>query len=315
MPEIIVAGEILAEIMRKRVGARLDAPDDFAGPYASGAPAIFADQVARLGHGVALHGSVGADAFGRFILGRLASDGVDVSAVRCDSELATGVAFITYREDGSREFIFHLGNAAAGVLDDIPARVLVGASWLHICGSSLAGSRPMREAIYRAVELAPETCRIAYDPNLRPELLRGGVEEFRGLSEPVVARAWLVLPGCEELTALTGREGVEDGARTLLDRGVRLVAVKLGAKGATFISGEGTYRCPPYEVRAIDPTGAGDCFDAGVVVGLAEGLPLEEVAALANACGALGATALGPMEGAAWRRDVETFVRSRAGEA
>ena len=59
----------------------------------------------------------------------------------------------------------------------------------------------------------------------------------------------------------------------------------------------------------MDPTGAGDCFDAGFVVGLTEGLPLEEVGRLANACGALGATKQGPMEGAAFRAEVESFIR------
>jgi sugar/nucleoside kinase (ribokinase family) len=61
-------------------------------------------------------------------------------------------------------------------------------------------------------------------------------------------------------------------------------------------------------VEAVDPTGAGDCFDAGFVVGLLEGLPLEQVGQLANACGALGATKKGPMEGAFQREAVEEFM-------
>jgi len=61
-------------------------------------------------------------------------------------------------------------------------------------------------------------------------------------------------------------------------------------------------------VEAIDPTGAGDCFDAGIVVGLIEGLPLHRIGALANACGALATTERGPMEGAAYRAEVEGFI-------
>jgi len=64
-------------------------------------------------------------------------------------------------------------------------------------------------------------------------------------------------------------------------------------------------------VEAVDPTGAGDCFDAGFVAGLLEGLPLEEVGRLANACGALGATRKGPMEGAFVRKVVEEFMRAQ----
>ncbi len=62
----------------------------------------------------------------------------------------------------------------------------------------------------------------------------------------------------------------------------------------------------------MDPTGAGDCFDAGFVVGLLEGLPLDQVGRLANACGALGATRKGPMEGAFVRQAVEQFMQDQA---
>jgi sugar/nucleoside kinase (ribokinase family) len=62
-------------------------------------------------------------------------------------------------------------------------------------------------------------------------------------------------------------------------------------------------------VQAVDPTGAGDCFDAAVVAGMIEGLAPEAIGRLANACGALATTKLGPMEGAAWRPEVEAFMQ------
>jgi sugar/nucleoside kinase (ribokinase family) len=310
--DIVVAGEVLAEIMRKRVGAPLDVTDDFAGPFASGAPAIFADQAARLGHAVSLFGSVGPDGFGRFIRARLEADGVDTSGLQTVPGLATGVAFVSYRDDGSREFLFHLGNAASGVLPDLAPDVFAGASWLHLCGSSLAGSEGMRHALYHAASVAARKgCKISYDPNLRPELLQGGLKKFRRLSEPILRRASLVLPGRDELQALTGRDSVEEGARDLLEIGAKLVAVKLGAEGALFVTAEEVYACRAFPVRAVDPTGAGDCFDAGVVAGLLEDLPLPELAALANACGALGATVMGPMEGAFFRNEVDVFLRKQ----
>ena len=153
--------------------------------------------------------------------------------------------------------------------------------------------------------------KISYDPNLRPELLQGGLKEFQRLSEPILRRADLVLPGRDELKALTGRDTVEDGARALIDRGVKLVGVKLGAEGSLFVSADELCPCAAFPVKAVDPTGAGDCFDAGVVAGLIEDLPLPEIAALANACGALGATALGPMEGACFRNEVDAFLRKQ----
>lgn len=310
MPEVVAVGEALVEIMRRGLGLPLDVVGEFLGPYPSGAPAIFADQVARLGHRVAFVGAVGQDAFGRIIIDRLETDGVVTTELVAMPHLSTGVAFVTYRQDGSREFIFHMGNAAAGALPDVPEVYLAGAQWLHICGSTLAASARMREVCYRAVDNALRLgCDVSFDPNLRPELLMGGLEEFRALCEPVLARASLVLPGTSELAALTGEEDPEAGAEKLLERGASLVAVKLGASGCLLRTREECLQLPPYPVEVIDPTGAGDCFAAGVVCGLLEGLPLEEIGRLANACGALAATEQGPMEGAKFRSEVEAFMR------
>lgn len=85
----------------------------FKGPYPSGAPAIFIDTVARLGHSAGILGGVGKDDFGTCLLGRLKGDGVDVSHVIESDTCATGAAFVTYFADGSRKFIFHMGNTPA----------------------------------------------------------------------------------------------------------------------------------------------------------------------------------------------------------
>lgn len=299
--QIVSLGELLVEIMRKRVDSPLDRPDDFIGPFPSGAPAIFADQAARLGHTVAFLGAVGEDDFGKCLLSRLEEDGVDTSYVARVSGLATGVAFVTYFADGSRRFIFHIGNSAAGQIPEPTAEMFDGTQWLHICGSTLSASEPMRQTCYRACELATAAgTRVAFDPNLRPELL-GGEEALRRICEPVLDSATLVLPSSTEAELLTGVTGTEAAAGALLERGVEIVALKQGKTGCTVFTESETVSVAAYEVEAVDPTGAGDCFDAGFVVGLTEGLNLTETARLANACGALGATVQGPMEGAAQR--------------
>src|SRR6218665_835571 len=81
MEKIMTMGEILVEIMATRRGQSLRAPRSRAGPYASGAPAIFIDQVARLGHPAAIIGCVGDDDFGWLNIERLQRDGVDTSAI------------------------------------------------------------------------------------------------------------------------------------------------------------------------------------------------------------------------------------------
>ena len=309
--EVIAIGELLVEIMRKRVDSPLDRPDDFVGPFPSGAPAIFADQMARLGHSVAFVGAVGRDDFGKCLLDRFATDGVDTSYVTQIDGVATGVAFVTYFSDGRRQFIFHIGNAAAGQMIVADADLFAGARWLHICGSSLSAGEKMREACYEAVRLAEGAgCLIAFDPNLRPELL-GGEEALRQICAPILDVATLVLPSGAEAQVLTGTSDPETACQALLERGVQYVALKRGAAGCTIFTADEVVPVPGFSVDAVDPSGAGDCFDAGFVVGLIEQLPLEEVGRLANACGALAATAMGPMEGAAWRSEVDSFIGRR----
>ncbi len=307
--EVIAIGELLVEIMRKRVDSPLDRADDFVGPFPSGAPAIFADQVARLGHSVAFVGAVGQDDFGKCLLDRFEADGVDVSCVAQIEDVATGVAFVTYFSDGSRQFIFHIGNAASGRMPSPDADLFAGASWLHICGSSLSAGEKMRQACYEAAHLADEVgVQVAFDPNLRPELL-GGEEALRRVCAPILDIATLVLPSGAEAQILTGTSDSETACQALLEGGAQYVGLKQGAAGCAIFTVDEVVSVPGFSVNAVDPTGAGDCFDAGFVVGLMEGLSLEEVGRLANACGALGATVQGPMEGAAWRSEGDSFLR------
>src|SRR6476646_6995539 len=96
-------GEILVEIMAAEPGQSFRAPGRLVGPFPSGAPAIFIDQVARLGHPAAIIGCVGAD-------------GVDTGAIAVMKEAVTGSAFVTYSSAGDRHFIFNITNSASAQL-------------------------------------------------------------------------------------------------------------------------------------------------------------------------------------------------------
>ena len=92
MKKILVIGEILVEIMADTKGNGFLEPTALTGPFPSGAPAIFADQAARIGQPVALISAVGDDDFGRINLERLKNDHVDVSGIFVDPDLPTGSA-------------------------------------------------------------------------------------------------------------------------------------------------------------------------------------------------------------------------------
>ena len=295
MVEILTMGEMLVEIMRPEAGMPLFEVGEFIGPFPSGAPAIFIDTAARLGHIAGIIGGVAEDDFGRCLLDRLKSDGVDLSHVRVFPHHATAVAFVTYFEDGSRKFIFHIDGTPA-VMAGFSATPEVPA-FFHVMGCSLMANDRFRAEIFKAVEHFHRLgARISFDPNIRPELL--GEKDLLEVIGPVLERAAVLFPGLVELELLTGLSDHEQSIRRLFETPVlELIVLKRGRQGASLYSRQQAIHTPAYAVQEVDPTGAGDCFDAAFLCGLLEGRPLAECGQMAAAAGALNAAAFGPMEG------------------
>lgn len=308
MPEIVSLGGMLVEIMRKGLDEPLHQPADFIGPFPSGDTPIFIDTAARLGHSSGFIGVVGEDDFGKCILDRLEADGVDTSHVRREKNATTGVAFVAYFQGGKRKFIYHWSNSAAGLLgpEDVTADYLRDIKWLHVTGVTLAVNESGRKAVYKALKLISDNVKVSFDPNIRPEVLSAA--EIRKLCEDVIARADLIIPSLSEAAMLTGLDTDDAGCRAFQKAG-KTAVLKLGDKGCRIYSREGITDVPAFQVKEIDPTGAGDSFCAGFITALLEGKSPYEAGLFANAVGALAVTKKGPMEGAPFRYQVDQFMR------
>jgi sugar/nucleoside kinase (ribokinase family) len=297
MAEVWTMGEMLVEIMRPGADMALDQPGEFLGPYPSGAPAIFIDTVARLGHPSGIFGGVGQDDFGKLLLERMKKDGVDVRFVNESAENSTAVAFVTYFSDGSRKFIYHIGNTPAVCPKPFSMEEVGDSKYFHIMGCSLMASDSFKDKILDAARRFLEHgAKLSFDPNIRPELLAGRtVDEVLG---GLLSKCSVVMPGVEELKMLTGRESIEDGIKALFSYpSMEIVALKRGSKGCTLYSRTETVDVDAYRIVQVDPTGAGDCFDAALLCGIIEGRRLRDVGRMASAAGALDAMKQGPMEG------------------
>lgn len=309
--DILTIGEALVEIMRADIDQPLDQPGPFSGPHPSGAPFIFAVQAARLGSKTAAIGAVGADAFGECLLNQLEADGVETNGVRQLPDQTTGVAFVAYQADGARDFVFSLGAGGHLTSDMLDPALFDGLRCFHLMGSTLSMSEAAlavgREALQMAVDAG---ALFSFDPNLRPELLPA--EAACLAFAPFIAAADIFLPTEAELLQLTCAETTEAAIDDLLRaRPDRTIVVTRGGDGCRVYTKHERVDVPGYMVKEIDPTGAGDCFDAGFISGVLEGLPLREAAQLANACGALAVTEKGPMAGAKSRAAVEQFMLSQ----
>jgi sugar/nucleoside kinase (ribokinase family) len=308
LTEILTMGEMLVEIMRPRAGLPLYEPAEFLGPYPSGAPAIFIDTVARLGHSAGIIGGVADDDFGRCLLDRLAFDGVDLRFVVKISKSSTATAFVTYLRDGSRRFIFHLDGTPA-VMGRFPAAARREKPiFFHVMGCSLMINKAFRDEIFKAVEFfCGAGAKITFDPNIRFELLRG--MNLMDVVEPVLKRTSVLLPGEAELKLLGGSMQIEESVRRLFKSPrLEMIVLKRGKDGARIYTGSETIETAAIPVQEVDPTGAGDCFDAGFLCGLLEQKNLPECGKLAAAVGALNAAAFGPMEGKISKESVQKLI-------
>jgi len=313
MKKIAVIGEVLVEIMADTLGEGFAEPQPLTGPFPSGAPAIFADQAARLGQPVGILSAVGDDDFGRVNLERLARDGVDISAVHIDPDRPTGSAFVRYRPDGSRDFVFNIRHSACGHAASGPAAdgLLGSADHLHVMGSSLSGAGFIAINVEAARRMKARGGTVSFDPNLRKEMLSapGMADAMRRILE----MCDLFLPSGAELTLLTGAKDDAGAIAELLRGGVTAVVHKNGADGARHHDARGSVSVAAFPVEEVDPTGAGDCFGGAFTALWLRGTPPEEALALAAAAGALAVTRRGPMEGVSDLATLERFVRVDGG--
>ena len=297
LAKVVTLGEVLVEIVAADKGHGFRQPVRLDGPFPSGAPAIFIDQVAKLGQPCGLIGCVGDDDFGWLNVTRLRDDGVDTSAIEVRPGEATGSAFVRYREDGERDFVFNIKGSAAGHvhLTDNASRMLEESGHLHISGSSLFSPRMVDIANRAVATVKANGGTVSFDPNLRPEVVSGPeiVADFRG----ILRCTDIFLPSGHELTLLTEANNPAEAIREILNMGVSEVVVKRGAKGASHYDATGELTAPGYAAEEVDPTGAGDCFGATFVTCRLQGRSAAESLDYANAAGALAVSAKGPMEG------------------
>jgi len=307
MAKIWTMGELLCEVMRPAVNIPLDTAGIFYGPFPSGAPAIFIDTVARLGHEAGIVGGVGRDDFGKCLLERLTRDGVDCTHITQYDKGATGVAFVTYFSDGSRRFLYHFPDTPA-TRPKAPKASLLGndVDYFHIMGCSLMAKQEFGLEILKLMrELTAMGTKISFDPNIRPELMR----EHGGMLNEVMEHCSVLLPGVAELLSISGRDTIAEAVAACFENPtLEVIALKNGAEGCTIYTRDGNFSLGVYPVEVKDPTGAGDCFDGAFLCGLLEGKSLPEAARMGTAAAALNTAAFGPMEGDISRVAIESMI-------
>ena len=251
-----------------------------------GSAAITAVAAARLGLSVALVAAVGADPAGDFMLGQLAREGVGIAAVAVHDTAPTGMT-VALSRGADRAILTAPGAVASLTAQDVPAALLARARHVHVSSYFLLERSlgPGLAAVLAAARAAGATTSL--DTNWDPAGKWGDDHLHAALAQTDV-----LLPNETEALRIAGAPALPAAAGALTAAGRRLV-VKLGERGALCADGPVWHRAELPPVTPVDATGAGDCFDAGLIGGLLRGLALPDAAALGCAVGALSTQAAG----------------------
>jgi len=307
--DVVTFGEAMGMFIAEDVG-ELHKVSRFTMALA-GAETNVAVGLSRLGYSVGWVSRVGDDAFGRYIVESLRGEGVDISRVRVDPRRPTGFQLKSKTLSGDPEVqYFRKGSAASAMqAGELEEEYFAEARHLHMTGIPPALSKESRAFAEKALTRMKSANRtVSFDPNLRPTLWDSR-EEMISVVNGFACQADVVLPGVGEGFVLTGYREPRDIAAFYLERGAKLVVVKLGADGAYYRTADEEAVVPGYSVaNVVDTVGAGDGFAVGVISGMLDGLPLRETVRRANAIGALAVTAPGDQDGLPTRAQLESFI-------
>ena len=282
-----VADTIVRPVTKLPPGGRLVYMDEVG--LHGGVCALFsARAAARLGLKAGIVAGVGRDAFGAFLVKRLEEEGVETFAVVRDPRRQSSATAVLVYPGGERSFLHTPGASAAVGERSVPDALLKRHRALHLSGFFIMprlDGPPARRVLARAKRLGLlTTLDSCWDPRKRWHLIL-----------PCLPHVDYYVPSWEEAREVFQTSDLRAIAWAALRRGVRrAVVLKMGARGCYALTREGReHRVPAFRVRAVDATGAGDCFDAGLLTGLLRGWPLRRSLQLGCAAGALSVSASG----------------------
>jgi sugar/nucleoside kinase (ribokinase family) len=232
--------------------------------------------IAEMGGTGAYVCKVGDDSHGRFYVEDLRRLGIAVAADRLAAG-PTGTCVVLITPDAQRTMLTHLGVSGELAKEDVDPAVIRSASWLYVEGYLLPGEATRGAAL--------EAIRIAQD---------AGVQVALTVSDPFCVRAchdlfWELISESVDLLfcneaegeALTGLDDPIEAAHAIHEKAAS-VALTYGARGSLLVHGGEVHPIEGIACNAVDTTGAGDMYAAGVLYGLTHGMTWPQAGRLAS---------------------------------
>lgn len=288
VPDILSYGEPMVEFNQTGEGNGQIYRQGFGGDTSN-----FAIAAARQGAQVGLLGALGDDPYGALLRRLWADEGVDARDVATDAQAFTAIYFVTHDTAGHHFHFFRAGSAASRVTPaDLPRTRIAGARVLHLSGISLAISASACDAGFAAIEAARAAgVQVSFDTNLRLKLWP--LARARAVMTEALRQTDIALPSLDDITAITGLTSPDAIVDHCLRLGARIVALKLGERGALVADATQRHTIAPHPCRPRDATGAGDTFGGAFVARLVAGDELAAAGRYAAAAAALSTEGFG----------------------
>lgn len=280
-----------------RVGETILGEDFKMAPGGKGANQAVA--LSRLGVETSMVSRVGRDNMGEALIKNLEENGVDVSHVKMD-ETYTGTALIIVDEQGRNMIAIARGADMKVSKEDVDDAL-----------DAIRKSDYILMQLEVPVETVAYAARVAHENGVKVML---NAAPAMKLPKDIFPMVDILVVNEVEAAMLSGTrvrsiESAAKAGRKLLRLGVGSVVVTLGKLGALLVQkGKKPLRVRGVKVKAVDATGAGDAFCAGLVKSLIEGEPLEEAVRVANYAAALSITRVGAQEALPTLNELREFM-------
>ena len=258
-----------------------------------GSAANTAVGLAKLGVKTGFIGKVATDREGELLIRAFIDEGVNTDGIVVSPYGRSGQVIGFVDERGERALYVDPGVNNSLEFNEIDLDYASQADLLHL--TSFVGEKSFQSQ-KKLVEEIPEIS-VTIDPGMI--YARKGLAELR----PLIERCLVFFPNEHELKMLTGKD-YREGAEILLEEGVKIVAVKLGAQGCYVTDGEEAHLIEPFKVEVVDSTGAGDAFCAGFIYGMIRNKTLKECGILGNFVASRTLTRMGARNGLPTREEL-----------
>ena len=261
---------------------------------------------AKLGMDTGILCTLGEDDAGDMVVGMLDRSGVDTSHVIRSKEHPTPVTTMFVNDDGTRKSITN-GSHRYNFHPEQYASVFTSAKAI-ILGSLFRAPFDDPDIIYSVLKNSKDACVTILADTKLPNFKFLKLEDIKK-ALPLID---FITPNEDEAKYFSGKTEPSEMADVFLSYGIKNVVIKLGGKGCYFKNTEIELSLPALNIDAVDATGAGDCFVAGLASELIRGASIKDALKFANACGAICTTAVGAGTALKDRQQViETIVNKR----